>query len=143
MATGYILSMAETALRLIYMNKIYLLPLFLVGLINFLPLMGIISIEKINQTYGLSVSDKNLEILLRHRAFLFGLIGGFVFYSLFAPQYQTAAMVLAMLSMVSFILLFWSIGGSNMELVKIYKADLVAVILLFVAILLKHFLNDN
>jgi len=37
------------------MNKLYLVLLFLVGVINFLPIIGMLSIDKINQVYGLTI----------------------------------------------------------------------------------------
>jgi len=46
------------------MNKVYLSLLFLVGVINFLPIVGILSLDKINQVYGLSIDDNSLAILL-------------------------------------------------------------------------------
>ena len=125
------------------MNKIYLSLLFLVGVINFLPIVGILSLDKINQAYGLSIDDNNLAILLRHRALLFGLIGGFVIYSVFKPQYQTASIVLAAISMLGYLYFFWSIGDSNTALLKIAQADIVGIVLLTFAIIIKCFLNDS
>ena len=125
------------------MNKIYLSLLFLVGVINFLPIVGILSLDKINQAYGLSVDDNSLAILLRHRALLFGLIGGFVIYSVFNPQYQIASIVLAAISMLGYLYFFWSIGDSNPALLKIAQADIVGIVLLTFAILIKCFLNDS
>ena len=125
------------------MNKIYLSLLFLVGVINFLPIVGILSLDKINQAYGLSIDDNNLAILLRHRALLFGLIGGFVIYSVFKPQYQIASIVLAAISMLGYLYFFWSIGDSNPVLLKIAQADIVGIVLLIVALLIKCFLNDS
>ena len=74
---------------------------------------------------------------------LFGLIGGFVIYSVFKPQYQTASIVLAAISMLGYLYFFWSIGGSNPALLKIAQADIVGIVLLTFAILIKCFLNDN
>ena len=125
------------------MNKIYLSLLFLVGVINFLPIVGILSLDKINQAYGLSVDDNSLAILLRHRALLFGLIGGFVIYSVFKPQYQIASIVLAAISMLGYLYFFWFIGDSNPVLLKIAQADIVGIVLLIVALLIKCFLNDS
>jgi hypothetical protein len=125
------------------MNKIYLLLLFLVGVINFLPIIGILSLEKINQAYGLSVTDNNLEVLLRHRALLFGLVGGFIIYSVFNPQYQTAAIVLAAISMFGYLYFSWSIGGVNHALVKIAQIDIIGIVLLITAVVLRYFLNDS
>jgi len=121
------------------MNKAYLVLLFLVGVINFLPIFGVLSLDKINQAYGLSVSDNNLAVLLRHRALLFGLIGGFVIYSVFNPQYQTVAIILAGLSMLGYLFFFYSIGDSNSALLKIAQVDMVGVVLLVLAILIKRF----
>lgn len=121
------------------MNKTYLTLLFLVGLINFLPIIGILSLDKINQIYGLSVTDNNLEILLRHRALLFGLIGGFIIYSVFNPQLQKAAIILAAVSMIGYLFFFWSVGNSNPVLLKIAQIDIVGVVLLFGAITIKCF----
>jgi hypothetical protein len=125
------------------MNKIYLLLLFLVGVINFLPIIGVLSLDKINQAYGLSVTDNNLEMLLRHRALLFGLIGGFIIYSVFNPQQQTAAIALAAISMLGYLYLSWSIGGANLALVKVAQIDMIGIVLLIIAVVLRYFLNDS
>jgi hypothetical protein len=124
------------------MNKIYLSLLFLVGVINFLPIIGVLSIDKINQAYGLNVTDNNLAILLQHRALLFGLIGGFIFYSIFNPQHQVAAIILAAISMLGYLYFSWSIGGSNQALLKIAQIDIIGIVLLLIAVVLRFFLND-
>jgi len=115
------------------MNKLYLALLILVGLINFLPIIGIISIEKINQVYGLDIHDNNLAILLRHRALLFGIIGA---------QYQSAAIIMAAISMVGYLLFFGTIGGANSELLKVAQVDVVGIVLLTVAVALRYFIKN-
>ena len=122
------------------MSKIYLILLFLVGVINFVPIIGLLSLDKINQTYGLSVVDNNLAILLRHRALIFGLIGGLILYSVFNTQYQGVAIVIAAISMVGYLLLFGSVGGANQELLKAAKIDIVGIVLLALAIGIKFVL---
>jgi hypothetical protein len=124
------------------MTKIYLLLLFLVGLINFLPILGVISLDKINQAYGLSATDNNLEVLLRHRALLFGLVGGFIIFSVFNPQYQMAAMIFAAISMLGYLIIFWSVGDLNAALLKVAQIDIVGVILLLIAISIKYFNSE-
>ena len=125
------------------MNRIYLLLLFLVGVINFLPIIGILSLDKINQAYGLSVTDNNIEILLRHRALLFGLIGGFIIYSVFNPQYQTAAIILAAISILGYLFFSWSVGGANSALMKIAQIDIVGIVLLIIAGVIRYCLSDS
>jgi len=120
-------------------NKLCMVLLLVVGLINFLPVIGLLSIERINAQYGLSINDPNLEILLRHRALLFGLLGGFLIVSVFMPEFQWAAIVLALISMAGFVLLYWSIGDANSALTKIAKADILGLILLALAIALKSY----
>ena len=112
------------------MAKLEASLLFLGGAINFLPLLGVLSASRLSQAYGIEVAGSDLEILLRHRALLFGLVGGFVFYSLFVPHYQSASMVLAGISMVGFLVLCWWVGDYNRELHKILMADVVGLVCL-------------
>jgi hypothetical protein len=44
-------------------------------LINFLPVTGALSGKRIQALYGVAVEDSNSEILMRHRAVLFGIVG--------------------------------------------------------------------
>lgn len=125
------------------MNKVYLVLLFLVGMINFLPVMGVFSLDRINQAYGLSVDDNNLAILLRHRALLFGLIGGFIIYSVFNPQYQIAAMIIAAASMLGYLVFFWSVGESNSALLKVAQIDMIGLVLLLAALFVKYFVSGR
>jgi len=53
------------------------------GVINFLPVMGVFSGARIESLYGVELSDPTLEVLLRHRAVLFGLLGGFMIVAAF------------------------------------------------------------
>ncbi|MBV1886881.1 MAG: hypothetical protein KUG61_07350, partial [Parvibaculaceae bacterium] len=55
--------------------------------------------------YGYPFEDPNLVLLMRHRAVLFGLIGGLIFYSVLQPSLQPLAMGIALVSMLSFIVL--------------------------------------
>jgi hypothetical protein len=48
--------------------------LLIVALIHALPLVGVMGAAKLTQLYGIDVQDPTLELLLRHRAILFGLL---------------------------------------------------------------------
>jgi len=89
------------------MAKAASLLLFIVGVINFLPVMGVLSAARLSQAYAIELDGNDLVILMRHRALLFGIVGGFILYSVFVPGYQTVAMVMAALSMLGYIFLLW------------------------------------
>lgn len=50
--------------------------LALVGLINLVPVVGALSSDGIATAYGVAVEGPDLTLLLRHRAVLFGIVGG-------------------------------------------------------------------
>ena len=120
------------------MNKIIMALLIIIGLINFLPVIGVISSARITQAYSVELVSNDLAILLRHRALLFGIIGGFIMYSAFAPQYQLVAMVLAAISMVGYLGVMWSVGGYNPSLFKVAVVDMVGIGFLMTVVVLKY-----
>ena len=110
--------------------------LFIVGVINFIPVIGIISAQKLSELYGIAVEDPNLEILLRHRALMFGLVGGYIIYSVFQPKLQKSAIVMGFISMLGFLFLAWQSGQFNELIRKLAYIDLVAIIFLLIATVL-------
>ena len=111
--------------------------MIVVGLINLAPLLGLVSAQRIAEGYGVEVGSVDLEILLRHRAVLFGILGIFILYAAFNAQYQPAAMVMAAVSMVAYAVLVWLSDGANPQLMKVLVADLVGIAALAVAVLLR------
>jgi hypothetical protein len=60
--------------------------ILLVGLANLLPVVGVLSAARLQIPYGVALDDPNLVILMRHRAVLFGVVGGLLVASaLHAP----------------------------------------------------------
>ncbi len=121
------------------MSKAFLVLLFLVGLINFLPVLGALSAERLAQAYSIEVVGSDLEILLRHRALLFGIVGGFILVSVFIPVYQGAAMIIGAVSMVGFLVLALQVGDYNAALQKVLWIDVGGIVLLAAAAVLKVF----
>ena len=114
----------------------YFVPaaLLLVALIHALPLIGVVGRGELESLYGISVRDSNLELLLRHRAVLFGLIAAFLAYAAFHPVPHRLALVAALVSVIAFLLLAWQIGGYNAALSKVVLVDLVALAGLIIAL---------
>ena len=117
--------------------------LFIVGVINFLPVVGVLSAEKLSQAYSIDLVDKNLVILMRHRALLFGVVGGFILYSVFVPSYQCAAMVMAAISMFGYLYLVWAVGGANESILKVAMIDALGISCLVLAAVLKYVTDSN
>jgi len=124
------------------MNIAISIFLLLVGLINFLPIIGVISAEKLSSAYSIELIGNDLIILMRHRALLFGLIGGFIIFSVFNPAYQIAAMVMAAISMLGFLYFVWVAADYNAAISKIAMIDLVGLVCLAIAVVLKY-INEN
>ena len=109
----------------------------LVGLINIAPVLGMVSTRGMEKAYDVELPSPDLQILMRHRALLFGLVGGFVLYSVFVPIHQPAALALAGISMGGFIASARSVGGHNPALKKVVAADWVGLAFLAGALLLR------
>ena len=137
----------ESIRRLIYnsgefMNKTISICLIIVAVINLLPLAGVLSAEKLQRAYTITLSSNDLVILMRHRALLFGVLGGFIFYSAFYPIYQNAAMTMAAISMLGYVVLVYLVGGYNQSLYKVLLVDFVGLAVLCLAVSLK-FINKQ
>ncbi len=125
------------------MSKGITFCLIVVGLINFLPLVGVYSTQRLESSYGIALASNDLIILMRHRALLFGVLGGFILYSAFVPMHQAAAMVMAGVSMVGFAILVHSVGGFNESVNRVLIADYVGLLFLATAGFLKYGLGRS
>ena len=114
----------------------FILPIMLlvVGIIHILPLSGVLSAARLFELYGMTFDDPNLEILMRHRAVLFGLLGIFLICSAFMPSLQLPALIAGFLSVVSFLYLSYTVGGYNEQVNRIVIADKAAFVCLVVAL---------
>jgi hypothetical protein len=120
------------------MNTTISILLIIVGVINFLPVIGVLSAEKLHGAYSVELIGNDIIILMRHRALLFGLVGGFILYSVFKPSYQSAAMVMAAISMLGFLYFVWAAGDYNASIAKIAIIDLAGIVCLVIASALKY-----
>jgi len=106
--------------------------LLVVAVIHLLPLSGMLGADQLAKLYGISVADPNLEILMRHRAVLFGLLGALLAVAAFVPRLQFVALVAGYISVGSFLLIAWLVGGYNAQVARVFTADLVAAVCLVV-----------
>jgi hypothetical protein len=106
--------------------------LLVAGVIHLLPLSGMLGGKRLDRLYGLSFSEPNLAILMRHRAILFGLLGTLLVSAALVPTLQSVALIAGTVSAVSFLLLAKSIGSYNAQLKRVVATDEVAVLCLIV-----------
>ena len=110
--------------------------LLVVAVIHLLPISGFFGVVRLASLYGITITNADLEILMRHRAMLFGVLGAFFAYAAFNPAVQPIAFIVAFVSLASFFYLSFSVGDFNDSIRKVVIADVVALSCLCVAILL-------
>jgi hypothetical protein len=111
--------------------------LVVIGIINTLPLSGLLSAARLRALYDIPLTDPATILLLRHRAVLFGIIGGFMLYSAFKPALQPLAMLAAGISMGSFLLLGFGSKSASGALGTIVVMDWVGLVALALAAILR------
>lgn len=101
-------------------------------------MVGVLSAAKISSAYSIDLVGNDIIILLRHRALLFGIVGGFVLFSVYKPAYQSVAMVMAAISMVGFLYFVWAMDDYNDSITRIAMIDLAGIACLVLATVLKY-----
>ena len=120
------------------MGKAITFCLIVVGLINIAPVVGVISVQKLESAYSVTLAGNDLAILMRHRALLFGILGAFILYSAYNPVYQPAAILMGGVSMVGFALLAHGVGGYNESVGKVLFIDFLGIFFLLAAVVLRY-----
>lgn len=115
------------------MQLLVTISLIIAAIIHLLPLTGVGSSTALTTLYGLSFEENNLQILMRHRAVLFGILGGLLLYAAFSPRVQSLAILAGLVSAGSFLWIAFAVGGYNAMLNRVVHADIVAIIFLLVA----------
>jgi hypothetical protein len=103
------------------------------ALIHLVPVTGALGAGRLTALYGIEVTGPDLAILLRHRAVLFGIVGGLLSWAVVRPETRTLALVVGFASVVSFLALALGTGRYNAQLRGVVVADLVALVCLVVA----------
>jgi len=109
------------------------IALALVALLHALPLAGVLGAARLSTLYGVDARDPALELLLRHRAVLFGLLAAFLAWAAWQPALRGAGLLAGLVSVASFLLLAVPAGTLSPALVTVVKLDVAALILLLAA----------
>jgi hypothetical protein len=116
------------------LSKAIVAGLVVAGVINLLPLSGVLGRSWLTSLYGLEIGSADLEILLRHRAVLFGILGALLLASVFIAGWRSAAVFAAALSMASFIVVALIVGGYGPPIRTIIVADVIGLVALAPAV---------
>lgn len=109
------------------MNHLVAVLLLIAGLIHLLPLPGVLGATQLQSLYGFTVASPDLEILLRHRAVLFGLLGTLLIAAAFKPEWRTLAIGAGLVSAASFIAVAMLVGSYGPAIHRVVVADIVAI----------------
>jgi hypothetical protein len=119
------------------MKKLVTVALFIAGVINLYPVIGVISVEQLETLYGVPLDNGDLIILMRHRAILIGLLGAFLIFSAFRRSIQTLACIAGLVSMISFIALAYASGAFGEALNTAIIAGLVGSLALVAVLFIR------
>ncbi|MBA4286742.1 MAG: phosphopantetheine adenylyltransferase [Xanthomonadaceae bacterium] len=113
----------------------HLIPvgLLIAAIIHLLPLAGVLGGARLERLYGIPVDEPNLDILLRHRAVLFGLLGLLLLTAAFLPTLRPPALIAGIVSAASFLVIVARVGMPNAAIARVVTADWVALCSLLVA----------
>jgi hypothetical protein len=119
----------------------WLLPalLVIVGLIHLIPVSGAFGAAPLQRLYGVPVSDPNLLVLLQHRAVLFAIVGGLLIAAAIHAPWRWLAIAVGLLSIGSFLLVAWRVGGYNALIARVVWVDVAALGMLALATALQAF----
>jgi len=108
--------------------------LFIVGIINLLPMLVFFDATKTVRLYGLPIEGESLTILMRHRAVLLSLVGLTLIYAVFKPEFRIYAIGIALISKLAFIFLTFTTSNYTAEVRQVALIDVGAIVLLLVVL---------
>ncbi|MDJ0907333.1 MAG: hypothetical protein QNI96_15050 [Woeseiaceae bacterium] len=112
------------------MKLVIAMLLAAVGIVHLVPVSGMLGNDALAKLYGITITSPDLEILMRHRAVLFGIVGGLLIASAFVLRLQAVALVAGLLSIVSFLWIATTVGGYGPAIARVIQVDIAAVVAL-------------
>jgi hypothetical protein len=117
-------------------ERLVRLGLLVAGIINLLPVSGVLGRSWLQSLYGFEVRSTDLEILLRHRAVFFGLLGLLLLLSVFRAGLRPAAIMMGSVSMAAFLVIALLVGSWGHAIQTVMIVDIVGLLGLLPAMLM-------
>ncbi len=108
--------------------------LLIAGVIHLLPIAGIAGGSQLRELYGISALTDDLELLLRHRALLFALLGALLLSAIWVRHLRPAALIAGLISTIGFLGLAGAPSAVGPALARVWWADVLAIVALLVAV---------
>lgn len=109
------------------MKHLWTVLVLVAALINLAPVLGAASAARMSALYGVPLDDPNLQILMRHRAVLFGLVGGLLLVAAFYPPLRATGYAVGFASMLSFLFIAFVVGDYNPQIRRVVLVDGVGI----------------
>jgi len=109
------------------MQHLWTFLVLVAAAINLAPVLGAVAPQRMTALYGVDLEHPNLQILMRHRAVLFGVVGGLLLVTAFYPPLRTLGYAAGFASMLSFLLIAWLVGGYSAEIERVIVVDGIGV----------------
>jgi hypothetical protein len=110
--------------------------LTLVGIVNLLPLLGVLGAAQLRQLYGVEVADNGLALLMRHRAVLLALIGAGLLWAAARADMRLPFILAAVVSKAAFLALWRQHAPATAEIARVAWIDVGALAVLAVVVAL-------
>ncbi len=103
------------------------------GVLNLYPLVGVLGAARLQSLYGVPVPAGDLELLMRHRAVLLGLVGATLICSALRPALRPLAAAVGLVSMLTFVALGAAADAPGPAVVRVLWADVIGSLVLLAA----------
>ncbi|TLF76784.1 phosphopantetheine adenylyltransferase [Nocardia cyriacigeorgica] len=100
------------------------------AILNLLPAVAVVSVDRAAGAYGLDAVDGDLRLLLRHRGMLFAILGAGLLVAVFRPRLRTAAITANAVSMAGFVALLPFEQPVGPALLRVAKLDALGLLVL-------------
>jgi len=107
--------------------------LVVIGLINLVPGLVGLSLERARTAYAVDIDGPDLEVVMRHRAVLLALVGLAMVVAPWVPEIRGAALTGGIVSMAAFVVIAARTRGVGEKLRRVMWVDVVALVLAAVA----------
>ena len=121
------------------MGHLSALLIAVAGVINLIPIVGVLSVSRLSALYGIGIAGPDLEILMRHRAVVLGVTGVLLLVSAIRPGLRPVAAAVGLVSMLSFNAVAWTVGGYNDALSRVVTADWIGLAALSAGMLVSFY----